>query len=44
MYRPTSPRTIVREFGLANGQVDVKIAAIDATWSGLKFVTRLQDR
>ena len=34
----------VREFGLANGQVDVKIAAIDATWSGLKFVTRLQDR
>ena len=34
----------VREFGLANGQVDVKIAAIDATWSGLKFVTRLRDR
>ena len=34
----------VREFGLANGQVDVKIAAIDETWSGLKFVTRLRDR
>ena len=34
----------VREFGLANGQVDVKIAAIDATWSALKFVTRLRDR
>lgn len=34
----------VREFGLANGQVDVKIAAIDSTWSGLKFVTRLRDR
>ncbi|MET0864306.1 MAG: DUF3052 domain-containing protein [Nakamurella sp.] len=35
---------IVREYGLANGQVDVKVAAIDATWSGLKFVTRLRDR
>ena len=35
---------IVREYGLAHGQVDVKIAAIDATWSGLKFVTRLRDR
>lgn len=34
----------VREFGLANGQVDVKVAAIDDTWSGLKFVTRLKDR
>jgi len=36
--------TIVREYGLAHGQVDVKVAAIDATWSGLKFVTRLRDR
>jgi len=34
----------VREIGLANGLVDVKVAAIDATWSGLKFVYRLQDR
>jgi len=34
----------VREYGLAHGQVDVKIAAIDTTWSGLKFVTRLRDR
>jgi len=34
----------VRDYGLDNGQVDVKIAAIDATWSGLKFVTRLRDR
>jgi hypothetical protein len=34
----------VREYGLAHGQVDVKVAAIDATWSGLKFVTRLRDR
>ncbi len=35
---------VVREIGLANGLVDVKVAAIDATWSGLKFVYRLQDR
>ncbi|HYN73752.1 MAG TPA: DUF3052 domain-containing protein [Nakamurella sp.] len=35
---------VVREYGLAHGQVDVKVAAIDATWSGLKFVTRLRDR
>jgi hypothetical protein len=34
----------VREFGLDHGLVDVKIAAIDATWSGLKFVRRLKDR
>lgn len=36
--------TAVREFGLANGRVDVKVAAIDAIWSGLKFVTRVIDR
>ena len=35
---------IVRDFGLASGVVDVKVAAIDATWSGLKFVRRLRDR
>ena len=34
----------VREHGLAGGLVDVKVAAIDATWSGLKFVRRLRDR
>jgi hypothetical protein len=34
----------VREFGLDHGLVDVKIAAVDATWSGLKFVRRLKDR
>jgi hypothetical protein len=36
--------TAVREYGLAGGLVDVKIAAVDATWSGLKFVRRLRDR
>lgn len=35
---------VVREHGLAAGLVDVKVAAIDATWSGLKFVRRLADR
>jgi len=31
---------IVRETGLARGLVDYKIAAIDATWSGLRFTRR----
>jgi hypothetical protein len=35
---------IVREIGLAVGLVDIKVAAIDSTWSGLKFVYRLKDR
>jgi hypothetical protein len=36
--------SVVREFGLAAGLVDVKICAVDETWSGLKFVRRLRDR
>jgi hypothetical protein len=35
---------VVREIGLANGLVDVKVCAVDATWSGLKFVRRVKDR
>ena len=35
---------VVREVGLRAGLVDVKVAAVDATWSGLKFVYRLVDR
>jgi hypothetical protein len=35
---------IVRDFGLAAGLVDVKVCAVDDTWSGLKFVRRLRDR
>jgi hypothetical protein len=35
---------VVRDFGLAKGLVDVKVCAIDATWSGLAFVRRLVDR
>jgi hypothetical protein len=34
----------VRELGLAIGLVDVKVAAIDEIWSGLKFVYRQEDR
>jgi hypothetical protein len=36
--------TAVREFGLAQGLVDVKVCAVDATWSGLAFVRRVRDR
>lgn len=35
---------VVRDLGLEIGWVDVKVAAIDETWSGLKFVRRLVDR
>lgn len=34
----------VQRIGLDCGLVDVKICAIDAVWSGLKFVYRLKDR
>jgi hypothetical protein len=35
---------IIRDIGLRGGLVDVKVAAIDERWSGLKFVYRLKDR
>jgi hypothetical protein len=35
---------IVRSIGLDAGLVDVKVCAVDHTWSGLKFVRRLRDR
>jgi hypothetical protein len=35
---------IVREIGLRNGLVDIKVCAVDEIWSGLKFVYRLTDR
>ena len=34
----------IRDFALANGLVDVKVCAVDDTWSGLKLVYRLRDR
>jgi len=35
---------VVRRIALERGMVDVKVCAIDATWSGLKLVYRLKDR
>ena len=35
---------VVRETGLKHGLVDVKVAAIDDVWSGLKFVYRVENR
>jgi hypothetical protein len=34
----------VRAHGLATGLVDNKVCAIDADWSGLRFVVRVRDR
>jgi len=35
---------VVREYALAHGRVDVKVCAVDDTWSGLKNVIRKADR
>jgi len=35
---------VVRSVALAHGLVDVKVCAVDETWSGLKLVYRLADR
>lgn len=35
---------IIRDYGLANGLVDVKVCAVDEVWSGLKFMYRVKDR
>lgn len=37
-------RDQIRDFLLINGLVDIKVCAVDADWSGLKFVYRLKDR
>lgn len=34
----------IRNIALAHGLVDVKVCAVDETWSGLKLVIRLKDR
>ena len=31
---------VIREIALASGLVDVKLCAVDETWSGLKLVIR----
>jgi hypothetical protein len=35
---------VVRNVGLDAGLVDIKVCAVDETWSGLRFVIRLKDR
>lgn len=35
---------IIRDTGLREGLVDVKVCSVDDKWSGLKFVYRLKDR
>ena len=35
---------VVREIGLESGLVDIKVCAVDETWSGLKFVKRVKNR
>ena len=35
---------IVRMYGLSLGLVDVKVCAVDANWSALKFMYRKRDR
>lgn len=37
-------REVVREFVLRIGLVDIKVAAVDDKWSGLKFMYRKADR
>jgi hypothetical protein len=34
----------LRELILPDGLVDTKVCAIDSTWSGLRFVVRLENR
>ena len=31
---------VVRDIGLANGMVDIKVCAVDEVWSGLRFAFR----
>ena len=35
---------VIRDYALAHGRVDVKVCAVDATWSTLKHVIRTVDR
>jgi len=35
---------VIRNIALANGLVDIKVCAVDETWSGLKLVIPVKDR
>lgn len=37
-------RDYIREYLLTNSLVDIKVCAVDADWSGLKFMYRIKDR
>jgi hypothetical protein len=43
-FRTDLTENAIREFGLKTPFVDVKVCAIDDTWSGLKFVIRKELR
>ena len=43
-HRSDITDTVVREFALPLGLVDVKVAAIDHDWSGLRLVWRVENR
>ncbi len=36
--------SIIRNFALKNGLVDIKVCAVDEVWSGLKLVIPVKDR
>lgn len=43
--RPTDiTEDLIRELALPLGWVDIKVCAVDATWSGLKLMVRLAQR
>jgi hypothetical protein len=35
---------VVRRYAIDHGLVDVKVCAVDSTWSALKLVRRKEDR
>ncbi len=35
---------VIRALALSNGLVDIKVCAVDETWSGLKLVIPVKDR
>jgi hypothetical protein len=43
-HRSDITDTVVREHALPMGLVDVKVAAIDENWSGLRLVWRVENR
>lgn len=43
-HRSDITDTVIRDYALPLGIVDVKVAAINEDWSGLRFVWRLRNR